>query len=617
MLRQFRQSVAFAVVGSLLACPPVRAAEGDVVAVMKIKGPLAEQPSQLGLGPLLGEEAPVNMFDLLKKLRHARSDDDLKAVIFDIDEALLGFGQIQELRKQFEALRAADKDVWVFTESLENGSLLLGSAATQLVLVPTGEVSLSGLYGEALYFKNLLDNIHMEADILHCGDFKSAGEPFYRTEPSEEDKAQTNRLFDSLFGSLVEGIAKSRRLTPEQVREIVDRGTVDAEEAVKAKLVDKLMYREDFVETIKKRYGKDTKIVFDYGGDKGPEIDFDNPFGLFKFFGEIMKGPKESDENAVAVVYVEGPITTGKSEQGMFGGVVNAGSDTVRKAIADAAADETVKALVLRVDSPGGSALASDIICEGAKRFRDSGRPFIVSMGNVAASGGYYVATLGDTIFAEQGTITGSIGVVGGKFVTKGFWDWAGVTGYEYKRGKHADLMNSNRKFNEEERKLVMDFMNRVYDDFKGRVMEGRGKKLKGEIDSLAGGRVYTGAEALEKGLVDQLGGLADAIKFAASEAEMADYEVRVFPKPKTIFDILAEAFSGGSDEEFVGLRGGLGRMSNNRFANLPAVSGALEVLQRLDPAKAEVLQDFVIHMELLADEKVLLVGPSLTTRFR
>ena len=619
MLNRAKWFIACLALVGLVAAPAAIAGDGDVVAVMKLKGPMTEQPDTMGLAALLGDDGPPNMFGLLKKLRAARSDPDLKAVILELDEARLGFAQIEELRSLFEALRAADKDVWVFSEGLSRGSLLLGSAASRLVLVPAGEVELTGFYGEALYFKNMLDNIRLEADILHCGDYKSAGEPFYRTGPSKEAEEQNNRLLDSLFDSFVKNIAKSRRLTPERVRELIDVGLFSAEEAKKEKLVDELMYREDFVEKIRSRYGEDTEISFDYGGKEGPDLDFGDPFAIFKLFREIMKPPAESDEAAIAVVYVEGPITSGESEAGLFGGVSNAGSATIRKAIAQAAADENVKALILRVDSPGGSALASDVICEAAKRFKESGRPVIVSMGNVAASGGYYVSALADSIFAEPTTITGSIGVVGGKIITKGLWDWAGVTGHEYKRGKHADIMNTNRRFDDDERRLIMAFMNRVYDDFKARVLEGREAKLEGDLESLAGGRVYSGAEALEIGLVDQLGGFADAIKYAADEANVADYELRIYPKPKTFIDMLAEAFSGkDAGKEFVNLRNAVvqGR-PGSKFARLPAISAALEALGAVDPQKAHVLEDFLTQLELLSNERVLLVGPCFTTLIR
>lgn len=593
--------------GSCAVGSPASAGEA-VVPYFRLKGALPEAPPPLGIPGLLGEEMPLSMFDLLEKLRTARTDERVQAVIVDINEANLGFAQIQELRAQFDALRAADKSVWLLCESLDNQSLMLGSAASRFYFVPSGDVNFNGFYGEAAYFKNLLDNIRVEADIIHYGDYKSAGEPFYRTGPSEESLEQENRLLDGLFGQIVESIAESRRISPDQVRGLIDRGYLTATDALEAGLVDKLGYREDFVASIKKNYGADADVDRQYGAKKGPEINFGDPFAFFKLFSEMMKGPEESKGRAVAVVFVEGMITTGKTEQGLFGPAGNAGSDTVRGAIAKAAADDNVEALVLRVDSPGGSALASDIICEATKRFKESGRPVIVSMGNVAASGGYYVSALADTIFAEPGTITGSIGVVGGKLVTKGLWDWIGVTGHEFKRGKHADINNSNRRYTDDERKLVMAWMGDIYGDFKDRVVAGRKSKLGKDIEALAGGRVYTGKEALDLGLVDRLGGFADAVKFAAREAELGnDYEIKVFPRPKTMFDILAEAFGGGDeDDEFVSLRAPIG----SKFARHPMLAGALEAARSLDPARARALQSFLIQLELLSEERVLLIGP-------
>ncbi|MCB9854994.1 MAG: signal peptide peptidase SppA [Phycisphaerales bacterium] len=578
----------------------------DVVAVFKLNGPLTEQPSENPLAVLMGEEAPMNMFALLERLKEARQDPTLKAVVFDIDNAALGLAQIEELRAQIQSLKAADKDVWVLAEGLNNGTMMLGSEASRLMLVPSGEVMIHGLYAQGMYFKGLLDKIGIEADILHCGDFKSAGEPFYRTGPSPEAEAQTNRLYDSIFGQMIERIADSRGLTDDQVHGLIDRAVFSAKQAVEEKLVDKLMYREDFVDAIKARYGDDVKVTSKYAGKKDElDIDFNNPFAIFKMFGEMMKLPAESTNPAIAIVYVEGPITTGPTKQGMFGGGnENAGSDTIRRAIAEAAADSSVKALVLRVDSPGGSALASDIIAEATNRFKASGRPFIVSMGNVAASGGYYVSTGADAIYAEPMTITGSIGVVGGKFITKGFWDWVGISTHEYQRGKLADIMSTNHKWEGDERQVIVDLMNRVYGEFKDRVVEGRKGKLTDDIEKLAGGRVYTGAEAIKIGLVDRLGGFTDAIKRAADDAEISDYELRVFPRPKSPFDLLAEIL-GGQDkpEKFVAAN----------LTSLPTVAGAVEAIRAVDPQKAAITVDFLRHVEMLQRDGVLLVSPTAT----
>ncbi|HPF41202.1 MAG TPA: signal peptide peptidase SppA [Phycisphaerae bacterium] len=577
----------------------------DVVAVFKLKGPLAEQPMENPLAVLMGEEAPMNMFSLLERLKEARQDPNLKAVVFDIDNAALGLAQIEELRGQIQALKAADKDVWVLAEGLNNGTMMLGSEASRLMLVPSGEVVIHGLYAEAMYFKGLFDKIGVEADILHCGDFKSAGEPFYRTGPSPEAEAQTERLYDSIFSQMVERIADSRGLTDDQVRGLVDRALFSAEEAVEEKLVDKTMYREDFVAAVKERYGDDVKVTAKYAGKKDElDIDFNNPFAMFKVFGDMLKPPAESTKTAVAVVYVEGPITSGPTQQGMFGGNENAGSDTIRRAIAEAAADSSVKALVLRVDSPGGSALASDIIAEATKRFKDSGRPFIVSMGNVAASGGYYVSTSADMIYAEPTTITGSIGVVGGKFITKGLWDWAGVTTHSYQRGKLADLMSTSHKWEGEEREVIKKMMDRVYGDFKNRVVMGRKGKLTDDIEKLAGGRVYTGAEAIKIGLVDKLGGFTDAIRHAADEAEISDYEIRVYPRPKSPFDILAEVLGGQDKPE---------KFLSTSLRSLPSLAGAVDAIRVIDPQKARVTADFLRQAEMLQRDGVLLLSPTAT----
>lgn len=592
-----------------LAMPAAALAE-EKIPIFRIKGALTEQPDQSGISAFMGAAAPTNLFDLLNTLKDARTDENVAAVIFEIEEAALGFAQIQELRTQFEALRAADKDVYVYCETLHPGTLLLGSAASKLVLMPRGEVEFAGMYGEALYFKNMLDKIGVQADILHCGDFKSAGEPFYLTGPSEPAKEQQNKLFDSIFEQMIALIAKSRKLEPEAVHGLMDKAILSAQEALDAKLVDKLAYKEQFISDLKKQYGKEVKFTRKYGKKKGPEIDMDNPFSMFKVFSDLMKGEKDSGKPSIAVVYVDGPISGGEAEPSLFGMGEGAHSETVRKAIDAAAKDDSVKALLLRVDSPGGSAIASEVICEATKRFKNSGRPFVVSMGNVAGSGGYYVATLADTIFCQPASITGSIGVVGGKLVTKGLWDWVGVTGHEYKRGKHADVMNTNRKFTDAERAIIMGMMDRVYGEFKDRVMEGRGKKIKGDLEPLAGGRVYTGKQALDIGLIDQLGGFSDAIKYTADQAQLGSkYELKVFPRPKTLGDILSEVFGGKEDKDDVSVSATRMRLGS-RFGSLPTIAAAVEAASAIDPVKAQAIKNFLIQLELLQREGVLLVSP-------
>lgn len=597
-----RWSLVLLLVGSISA----PAAAGDKLVHFRLRGELPEAPPKMELNLFsLGAEQPISMYDLLKALNKARKDDTVRGVLFELDEAALGFAQIQELRAQFEKLKSADKDVWVYTEVMTPGQYLLASAASKVVMMPKGELVLMGLYGEASYFKRMLDKIGVQADIIHCGDYKSAGEPFYLEGPSKPAEEQQNRLLDSIFEQLVGQIAESRKLSADDVKKLIDRGLLSPEDAVKEKLVDELAYREDLTKTLKKRYGDDFKLDRRYGKDKGMDLDPSNPFAMFNaIFGQMMKGPSKSDKPAIALIYVDSMITSGSSEDGVFGG--NSGSTTIRRAIEKAAQDKNIKAVVLRVDSPGGSAVASEVIAEAVKRCKKE-KPLVVSMGNVAASGGYYVSCLSDAIFAEPGTITGSIGVVGGKMVTKGLWDWVGITGHEYQRGALADTFNSNRKFEDDERKLVTDMMYRVYGDFKDRVTAGRRSKIKGELESLAGGRVYTGKQALEIGLVDKLGGMADAIQYAADQAEMSKYELRILPEPKNLFDMLFKGMSGADDDEVEAhVQYGAKWMAS------PFLRDALPMLDRLDPHKGRAVRQALMQMDLMGRENVLMLDAGL-----
>jgi protease-4 len=500
-------------------------------------------------------------------------------------------------------LRAADKDVYCHAESLTAGMYVLASAATRLSIVPTGEIDLAGLYGESPYIKKLLDRIHVEADFEHIGAYKSAAEALTREGPSEPAREEMNWLFDDLFAQLVDGVAKNRDLSPERVRALIDEGPYSAERALQVKLVDAVEYRDDFLREIERKFGKSAKLTRNYGGKKGPEIDFSNPFAIFKILGEMMRGAEEGEKPAIGIVYVDGMIVSGRSEDGLLGSRT-VGSTTIRAALDKARKDEKIKAVVLRVDSPGGSALASEVMWHAARQCAKE-KPLVVSMGDVAASGGYYVSVAADTIFADPGTITGSIGVVGGKIVTKGLWDWAGVSFHEIKRGRNADLGNTNRKWDDRERAIIVQRMKEVYDVFTGHVKESRGKRLKDDIEKLAGGRVYTGQLALANGLIDRIGGLDDAIRFAADEANLAEYDIRVLPKPKTFLDLFMKGLGADEDDDDASAA------ASSWPVAAPGVEMLAPVLKPLGPARARMIARFLMRVDLLGRERVLTVLPA------
>lgn len=601
--RSFLIGLSLAVVAGALAARPARAA--SKIVHFRLAGAMNESPSEFDLS--FGEGRPKSFMELLDRYQDAASDPDVKAVVLTVESPDVGLSQIEELRDAVKQLRAAGKEVYCHAEALDLHTYLLAAGCSRLAMVPTGELMLLGIHGEIGFYKGLLDKLGMQADMLHIGAYKGAAEPFTRTEPSSEFREQTERLFTDLYDQIVTHLAESRSLTKEKVVALIDEGPYTAEWAKQAGLIDEIAYRRDFVKDIEARY-PGAEIDSDYGRTKAPEIDFSNPWAIFVELRKLFEQVQAPAKPAVAVVYVDGLILPGKSEQNPLMGNL-AGSTTVRHALEQAADDPMVKAVVLRVDSPGGSALASEIIWKATQRVAEK-KPLVVSMGNVAGSGGYYVSCGGQTVFADPTTITGSIGVVGGKFVLRGLWDKLGISTYAVSRGKNAAMFSTERPFTDAERAKTMALMEHVYQTFKSRVSQGRGEHLADDLENLAGGRVYTGCEALKIGLVDRLGGLHEAIRYAAGQARVGEYEVRVLPKPKTLMDLIAEAITGESEEDK------LGGSSVRLLLRTPALRPAAESLRLLDPAGFRNLVRAIQRIGLLQRERAVTVMPfDLTVR--
>jgi len=583
--------------------------EVGTIAVFRFHGPLQEAPAMFDFGFQL--EPQQTLHELLKRFKRAQKDESLQAVVLTFDDPQLGWAQIQELRKAITALRAADKDVYCLLETVTAGAYQLATAASRICMVPTGDLQLMGLHVEQPYLKGLLDKIGIEADIEHIGAYKGAGEPFTRTGPSDEAKAMLDWLVDDLFDQMVQTIADGRQMTPQKVRALIDRGPFTAKQAVEVKLVDEVTYAEEFLESLCERYDKAITLVHNYGQEEEPGIDFSNIFALFNSLGKAMAKGTITSKQSVAVIYVDGMIVSGRTEDDPFGDSGRVGSTSIRRVLNKACRDDTIKAVVLRVNSPGGSALASDIIWHAASDLA-SEKPLIVSMGNVAASGGYYVSAGAKMIFADPGTITGSIGVVGGKIVTKGFWDWLGVSFYEKSIGANADLFNTNRKWDDRQRKMMRKYMQDVYEAFTDRVIRGRKDRLKKDLDQLAGGRVYTGKQAEANGLVDKLGGLQDAIAFAATEAGIKRYDIRLLPEPKNFFDYFFKGMRDDADDDSVDLSLTKRAVNNGGWTlKAPGVADFLDLLRASDPIRAKMVLGLLQRVELLAKEHALLVMPS------
>jgi len=355
---------------------------------------------------------------------------------------------------------------------------------------------------------------------------------------------------DDLFDQMITRIASNRSLKIDEVRAQVDKGLLLPEEAREAGLIDRVAYPDAFRDSLSQEYNADKLVYVMNYAKKKIDSDFSGPMGMIKLFQAILgtgagdgsgKGPK------IAIVYAVGPIMSGKSQNDPFSGQIM-GSDTIVKALHEAADDENVKAIVLRVNSPGGSALASDLIWRATQAID---KPIVASMGDVAGSGGYYISMGADRIVAEPGTITGSIGVVGGKFNISGLYDKIGITTDVISRGKNSGMFSSTTNFSDSERQVVSDMMHDVYRLFTSKAAEGRGMSLE-KLEALAGGQVYTGRDAKRNGLVDQLGTLRDAIQLAKQLAGIDPDEkalLKVLPEPENPFDAIFDVDSDAERE--------------------------------------------------------------------
>ena len=581
-----------------------------VVAVFSLDGPITEKPRQDDLQMLFGTEMGESLKDLIARIKKAGDDPDVKGVALVIDSPYVGMGQIEELRAAMDEIKGKGKKIYVHADLLTMSQYVLLSGASQISMVPTGYMFITGMYGEQLYVRGLLDKIGVKPDFFTRGAYKSAAELFMRTGPSPEAQRMYDWLFDGLYDNQIGLIAKGRGVPPAKVREWIDHGIYSAESAKKLGIIDAIQHRQDFEADLRKLCGDDVQFDKKYGRKKKSAIDFSSPFGILQFYAKLLSPPRreKSDKDAVAVVYLEGIILPGSPDPSPFGSEGVAYSTPIRKALDKVAGDDSIKAVVFRIDSGGGSAVASEIILDATKRVAAK-KPFIVSMGNVAGSGGYYVACGAKTIFADPSTITGSIGVVGGKFATTEMWGKIGINWTPIKRGANSGMLSSYDVFSKSERAAFEQYMDEVYNAFKGHVVAIRGKRLKKKIDDLAGGRVFTGQQALEFGLIDKLGGLDDAIQYAAGQAKLEDYEIRVVPRPKNFME---ELMGGLTDKE----------SDNNHLqtslktptANPSSLwKAALPYLHDLEPGRLRAVKQALDQLSAAQHERVLLTMPVLT----
>jgi len=515
------------------------ASQPHLVAVFRIGGYVTEGPG-VNVLSLAGVKTS-SVSDLIGRLDQAGHDDSITSVLLSIEHPAITWAQIDELRAALGRLSRAGKKTYAYVESMSLPTYLLACACEKIIITPTGPLMLTGLSGRAVYLKNLLDKLGIQADFVQMGRFKGAAEPLTRTGPSEAELQQINYIFDALYDHLVQSIAHSRQLTLTQVRQIINQGPFTAQEALDAQLVDLIMYRKEFLDYLGREESAPINLEKDYALSRPAALEMTNPFAMMAGIQQLLTGPPEPTGDAIGVLYIDGPIVPGESREGLGGTMV--GSRTIRMALAKAQTDENVKAVVVRIDSPGGSATASDIIYQAIRQCAEV-KPVVASMGSVAASGGYYVACGAPTIMAQTSTITGSIGVVAGKISLGGLLEKLGITTYGFHRGRNAEMFTATRCFTPLERLKLYEQIEQTYEIFKQRVTLSRGPKLKDHIEFLAQGKIYAGARACNLGLVDMIGGLDDAIKQAAQLAGIEKYHLRALPKPKSLLEVFEDVLT-------------------------------------------------------------------------
>lgn len=526
---------------ALAMTPAARVDAGPTkVAMIELKGSPSEAPGPLDW--LMGGGETPTLSKLVDTLEELAEDDSVKAVLIRLKDAELSATQVQEVGIALEHVKAAGKKVHIFGESYGTSDLILASYADEVIIQEGGEVSLPGLYMEEMFLADTLSWVGVKADFVQVGDYKGAAEAMTRSAPSKEWDQNINQLLDSLYANVRKPILKGRKLTDKKLDEAMETAWMaDAKDATRVGLIDSQVDLSKITDHLDQQHEGDgiEWHTIKFEGD-GPQIDGMNPFAIMSIFSKQpdLKPKRET----IAVLHIDGAIIDGDSTSGgIFGGEEQVGSRTIRNALEDILKEDLIKGVVVRIDSPGGSATASEVMWQGIRRVAAK-KPVWVSVGHMAASGGYYCAVAGDKIYVNPSSIVGSIGVVGGKMSMQGLYDWAKVKVVGRARGPRASMFASASPWSDQDRELVRNKMQQTYKLFTSRVEAGR----KGiDLATTAEGRLFTGDRAIDLKMADNIGGLDDCISDLATDLHIDNFGVMHYPAPKSLGEVIEDAFKG------------------------------------------------------------------------
>lgn len=528
----------------------------ESVLSLKLHGHYLEHTSLGGLSVLfVGKNK--SLYDLTRAVFHAAHDDNIRGLVVRIESPHLGVAQIQELREALVTFRKTGKPSWCYADSFGEGAsgtglYYLATGCQQIWLQPVGELNLTGLNMEVPFAKGALEKLDVKPEMVQRKEYKSYLETFTRDDFSEANREASQAILDSILSQFVEGIAQARSIPHDQVRFLINNGPYLTEDAFKEKLVDRIDYGHNLHAKVQEALGRSFSII-----------------GVERYLTRLHS---KSKGQKVALIFGSGTILRDGGDSPMAD--VSIGSNETYKAFQSAIADKDVKAIVYRINSGGGSPTASETIYGIINYARlHAKKPVIISMSDAAASGGYWIAVGGSKIVAQPGTLTGSIGVFGGKFVLSGLLDKLGVKFGHISTGENASMWSAAQSFTPSQWLKMNQAMDHIYYSFTSRVAKGR-QMTPEQVEKVARGRVWTGEQALALGLVDQLGGLHAALELAKKEAGLPfDAGVHIYPESKTIFEVLASLF--GEDDDTFGSTGILGAILNP-FRNVFAVMNAL-----------------------------------------
>ena len=468
----------------------------------------------------------LSLKEVTDAIKKAKDDDKIKGIYLDLSILNVGIASVEEIRNTLKDFKTSGKFIIAHSDFYTHKSYYLASVADKIYLTPSGVVQFSGLSAQLMFFKSLLENIGVEPEIIRHGKYKSAVEPFMSDNMSDANKEQTQKYLSSIWNSILTGIHNQRNISYEDLNKYADELSVTGSEtAKKFNFVDDLKYEDQIIKELKEKTGI-------HPDDELNKISLSDYINSGKDFEELLKPKKEN----IAVIYAEGEIVDGEGTDEQIG------SESLAKIIRKAREDESVKAIVLRINSPGGSALASEVIWRETV-LAEQAKPLIVSMGDVAASGGYYIACQADTIVAEPNTITGSIGVFGLLFNAKKLLKDVGITINTVNTNTYSDMGNPGRKMTDYEHGKILQSVEDIYSTFITHVGEGRNLPTD-SVDAIGQGRVWSGEDALNIGLVDILGGLQTAVDIAAEKAHLETYGIKYYPEKDKLSLILENMLS-------------------------------------------------------------------------